>query len=138
VAVPGITGLFQRISGALTARVDRLGGGPGIVGLGTVHAVLPCPIIYPASLSAFAVSDPLRGGLAMFVLGIGTFPTLVAYGTMIGSLSRTRRIHLHRALGVTFCVAWYIPASHGHPAGVPRFPTSTYRTINHRAYVSYL
>ncbi|MFB6312022.1 MAG: sulfite exporter TauE/SafE family protein, partial [Salinirussus sp.] len=45
--------LFGRVSGMLTHRVDRLAGSSAIVGLGMVHAVLPCPIIYPGYLYAF-------------------------------------------------------------------------------------
>jgi sulfite exporter TauE/SafE len=111
--VAGVSGLFNWVSGHLTSRIDRLAGSPRIVGLGTIHAVLPCPIIYPAYLYAFAIGDPIRGALALGVLGVGTIPTLLAYGTMLGTLSAKRRRSLHRGLGVAFLLLGYIPLSHG-------------------------
>lgn len=113
VDIPLLTTVFHRVSGLLTSHVDRLAGSIGIVGLGTVHAALPCPIIYPAYLYAFAIGDPLRGGLALAVLGIGTFPSLFAYGTILGSISPAHRVTLHRVLGIVFFGLGYILLSHG-------------------------
>jgi sulfite exporter TauE/SafE len=113
ISVPVISTAFHRINSLLTKRVDRLAGSSGIVLLGTVHAVLPCPIIYPAYLYAFAIGNPVRGGLSLAVLGLGTFPTLFAYGTMLGSLTATQRGFLHRILGVAFLALGYILLSHG-------------------------
>lgn len=111
--IAGFSRLFGWVSGHLTGRIDRLAGSPRIVGLGTVHAVLPCPIIYPAYLYAFAIGDPVRGGLSLGVLGLGTIPTLLAYGTVLGTVSPERRAALHRGLGATFLLLGYIPLSHG-------------------------
>ncbi|MFB6137076.1 MAG: sulfite exporter TauE/SafE family protein [Halobacteriaceae archaeon] len=117
--VPGLGGAFRRISGALTGGVGGLARSPAIVVLGTVHAVLPCPIIYPAYLYAFAVGDPVRGGLSLAVLGVGTFPTLFAYGTLLGSLSPAHRRRLHRVLGAAFVVLGTVLLTHGlHLLGV--------------------
>lgn len=112
-SIPLLSSAFQRVSGVLLGRVDRLATSGGIVGLGAVHAVLPCPIIYPTYLYAFAIGDPVRGGLSLAVLGLGTVPTLFAYGTMLGSLSTAQRAGLHRALGVGFVLLGYVPLSHG-------------------------
>lgn len=111
--LPIVSPVFRRVSAILTTHVDRLAGSSGIVALGTVHAVLPCPIIYPAYLYAFAIGDPVRGGLSLAVLGIGTFPSLFVYGTALGSLSSTQRSRLHRVLGVAFLALGYILLSHG-------------------------
>lgn len=111
--VPVVSGAFRSVSRLLTAHVDRLAGSTGIVLLGTVHAALPCPIIYPAYLYAFAVGDPVRGGLSLAVLGIGTFPSLFVYGTALGSLSATQRSRLHRVLGLAFFAMGYVLLSHG-------------------------
>ena len=111
--LPFVSAAFRRVSGVLTGHVDRLAGGPGVLALGTAHAVLPCPIIYPAYLYAFAVGDPVRGGLSLAVLGIGTFPSLFAYGTLLGTLSTTQRARLHRVLGVAFFAMGYVLLSHG-------------------------
>ena len=112
-ALPGTSGAFRRVHGLLTGHVDRLAGSTGIVVLGTVHAVLPCPIIYPAYLYAFALGDPFRGGLSLAVLGLGTFPSLFAFGTVLGSLTARQRGALHRVLGVAFLGLGYVLVSHG-------------------------
>ena len=111
--LPGLGRVFGRLTGLLTAKVDRLAGSTGIVGLGTVHALLPCPILYPAYLYAFAIGDPVRGALALGLLGVGTIPTLLAYGLALGSLSVGRRRTLHRAMGVAFLALGYLPLAHG-------------------------
>lgn len=102
-----------RLVAAATNRVDRLAAGPGIVGLGALHGLFPCPIIYPAYLYAFAIGDPLRGGLSLFVLGVGTIPTLLLYGTVLDAVDATRRRRLHRALGAAFVVLGYVLLAHG-------------------------
>jgi sulfite exporter TauE/SafE len=111
--VPGLGPVFTRLTRALTSTVDRAAGSVRIAGLGTVHALLPCPILYPAYLYAFAIGDPVRGALALGVLGLGTIPTLFAYGLTIGSLSVRSRTLLHRAMGVAFLLLGYLPLAHG-------------------------
>lgn len=122
----GLTGsAFARVSTWLTARVDGWVGGPRIVALGALHGLLPCPILYPAFLYAFAAGSPVDGGVSLFALGLGTFPALFLYGTLFGSLSAGRRRPLHRALGVAFVVLGYASFSHGLMAlgiEVPRLP----------------
>jgi hypothetical protein len=111
--LPGLGRLFGAVSGRLSTAIDRLAGSPGIVGLGAIHALLPCPILYPAYLYAFAVGDPVRGALALGVLGLGTIPTLLAYGLALGSISTGNRTLLHRAMGVAFLLLGYLPLAHG-------------------------
>jgi sulfite exporter TauE/SafE len=113
ISIPYLSTAFRRVNGFLTSRVDRLAGSSGIIALGTVHSVLPCPIIYPAYLYALAIGNPVRGALSLGLLGIGTFPTLFAYGTAIGTLSTRQRVGLHRVLGVAFVALGYILLSHG-------------------------
>lgn len=117
-AVPGhdlplVDTLFRRLSEALSSRVDRLATSPGIVALGAVHGFMPCPIIYPAYLYAFSLGSPTRGALSLAVLGIGTIPTLFAYGTVLTSIGPETRVRLHRGLGGAFIILGYIPLSHG-------------------------
>lgn len=120
--VLGGPSIFARVEGlgasvgvidALTARVDTWVNGPRIVGLGAIHGLLPCPILYPAYLYALARGNPLEGGLALGVLGLGTFPTLFLYGTAFGSLAPRSRAALHRVLGVAFIILGYLPLSMG-------------------------
>jgi sulfite exporter TauE/SafE len=123
---------FQRISGLLTARVDSLVGSPRIVGLGAIHGLLPCPILYPAYVYAFALGDPVRAALSLGILGLGTFPTLFAYGTLLGSIGDAHRRTLHRLLGAAFLVLGYIPLSHGLMLlgiHVPHVPVPFYQPL---------
>lgn len=112
--------LFGRVTGALTARVDRWAGDSRVVGLGAVHALLPCPLLYPAYLAAFALGSPTRGALALTALGVGTVPTVLLVGVSVGRFSASGRRRLHRALGAAFVVLALLPLTHGLAAlGVP-------------------
>jgi len=129
-AVPGhdlpvVGALFRRLTGLLSSRIDRLATSPGIVALGAVHGFMPCPIIYPAYLYAFALGSPARGALSLAVLGLGTIPTLFAYGTVLNTIEPETRVRLHRGLGAAFIVLGYIPLSHGlmlYGIHLPHFP----------------
>ncbi|RQG98130.1 sulfite exporter TauE/SafE family protein [Natrarchaeobius oligotrophus] len=109
VSVPGL----ERITGWLVARVDRLANGPGIVGLGAVHGLLPCPVLYPAFLYAFATGSPTGGALALAALGVGTVPAVFAYGTVVDAVDVAHRRRVHRLLGVAFVVLGYVLFAHG-------------------------
>ncbi|MFB6183321.1 MAG: sulfite exporter TauE/SafE family protein [Haloarculaceae archaeon] len=124
--------VFGRVYGALTERVESWVNGPGIVGLGMVHGLLPCPLLYPAFLYAFARGSPAVGAIALGTLGLGTFPTLFLYGTLLGSVDATHRARLHRALGVAFLLLGWIPLAHGLSlAGlpVPHVPVPIYQPL---------
>ncbi|WP_066418411.1 sulfite exporter TauE/SafE family protein [Halorubrum aethiopicum] len=109
VHLPGL----ERVTGWLTGHVDRLANGPGIVALGAVHGLLPCPILYPAYLYAFASGSALSGGLALAALGVGTMPAVFLYGTLIGSVDAVHRRRVHRLLGVAFLALGYVLFAHG-------------------------
>jgi hypothetical protein len=112
--------LFGRLTGALTARVDRWAGDSRVLGLGAVHALLPCPLLYPAYLAAFALGSPTRGALALTALGVGTIPTVLLVGVSVGRVSASGRRRLHRALGAAFVVLALLPLTHGLASlGVP-------------------
>ncbi|WP_280536488.1 sulfite exporter TauE/SafE family protein [Halopenitus sp. POP-27] len=109
IHLPGV----ERVTSVLTSRIDGLAGGPGIVLLGGLHGLLPCPILYPAYLYAFASGSPTAGGIALAALGVGTVPAVFAYGTVIQGLGVRRRRQLHRILGVVFVVLGYVLLAHG-------------------------
>ncbi|MCU4925576.1 sulfite exporter TauE/SafE family protein [Halobacteria archaeon AArc-dxtr1] len=109
VSIPGL----QRVTGWLAAHVERLANGPGIVGLGALHGLLPCPILYPAFLYAFVLGSPVGGALALAALGIGTVPAVFAYGTIIDRIDVAHRRRVHRLLGVAFVVLGYVLLAHG-------------------------
>jgi sulfite exporter TauE/SafE len=124
-AVPVVGGVFGAVTTRLHDRVDDWAAGPGITALGAIHGLLPCPLLYPAFLYAFATGSALDGGLALAALGLGTFPALFAYGTVLGSVDAGLRRRLHRGLGVAFLVAGTIPLANGLRAfgyDVPHVP----------------
>ncbi len=130
-SLPG-SGVFGRVYGAVQGRIDGWATGPGIVGLGLLHGLLPCPLLYPAFLYAFARGSPLGGGLALALLGIGTFPTLFIYGTVLQSISPTHRQRLHRVLGVAFLVMGWMLLSHSLGLlgiAVPHVEVPTYQPL---------
>lgn len=124
--------LFARVHGLLVDRVETWARGPRIVALGTIHAALPCPLLYPAYLYALAVGSPLVGAASLAALGLGTFPTLFAYGALFGSLSADWRGRLHRGLGAAFVALGTIPLFHGLALlglPVPHFDVPIYQPL---------
>ena len=109
IHLPGL----DRVTGWLTGHVDRLANGPGIVGLGAVHGLLPCPILYPAYLYAFASGSAVSGALALGALGVGTMPAVFLYGTVIEGVDAAHRRRVHRLLGVAFVALGYVLFAHG-------------------------
>ncbi len=72
----------------------------GVMGLGTLHAFLPCPLLYPVYMTAVALQNPIHGGLLLLAFGIGTVPTVWTVGAIAGRLSFPERLGLRRVLGV--------------------------------------
>lgn len=125
-------GAFQRVHATITGRVDRWVEGPRMVGLGALHAALPCPLLYPAYLYVLARGRPVRGAVLLAVLGLGTIPTMLAFATVVGSVGADTRARLHRALGAAFLLLGYLPIAMGLGAlgiGVPMPPVPYYQPL---------
>ena len=108
-----LSGIFRRVHSVLASRADRWVNGAGVVGLGALHGFLPCPMLYPAFLYAFAVGSPVEGFLSLAALGVGTVPAVFGYGVLLGSVSVETRRKIHRLLGVAFIVLSYVLIQHG-------------------------
>ena len=120
IAVPGASALVGGIHARLGPRIDAWVSDSRIVGVGAVHGLFPCPLLYPAFLYAFVQGSAAGGAAALAALGAGTIPAVFLTGTLFQSMSPTLRVRLHRALGVAFVVLGYIPLQHGLAAvGVP-------------------
>lgn len=111
--LPVVGTWFGRVSSALVARLDDLVDGPGMVALGAIHGLLPCPLLYPAFLYAAATGSAVTGALSLAALGAGTVPLVFAYGTAFGTLSPGRRASLHRVLGALFLLLALVPLANG-------------------------
>jgi len=106
------SGPFSWIYARIEGHVDEWATGPGIFGFGLVHGFLPCPLLYPAFLYVFAQGSAIGGFVSLALLGLGTFPTLFLYGTIVQSVDATNRARLHRALGIGFLVMGWMLLSH--------------------------
>ncbi|MCQ4332974.1 sulfite exporter TauE/SafE family protein [Natronomonas sp. F2-12] len=109
IEIPGV----GRVTNWIVARIHGYVNGPGIVGLGALHGLLPCPILYPAYLFAFATGSALSGAVALASLGIGTIPAVFVYGTLVEAVDAVHRRRLHRVLGVAFLALGYVLFAHG-------------------------
>lgn len=109
--IPGIT--VGRLLDGAAGRLNRLADGPGIIGLGLLHGLVPCPMLYAAFVYVFAVGSPTVGGAALTAFGLGTVPAVFLYGTAIGSLDHFRSGRLHRVLGGLFVLLGYVLLAHG-------------------------
>ena len=124
-SVPLVGDLFARVSSTLVSRLDRLVDGPGMVVLGAIHGLLPCPLLYPAFLYAATTGSAVTGALSLAALGLGTVPLVFAAGTAFGTLPSHRRAALHRALGGVFLLLALVPLANGLAAfgvAVPKPP----------------
>jgi sulfite exporter TauE/SafE len=108
IAGTGIGSVFARSYTAISTRIDRWVNGVGIVGLGALHGLLPCMLLYPAFLYAFAQGSPIYGLLSLGALGLGTIPSVFLYGTVIQSVSARQRQIVHYGLGVLFIGLGYV------------------------------
>lgn len=80
-------------------RYVALARSPGIVFLGALHGLLPCPLLYVMLTSAVALGDPIRGGVLLLAFGLGTMPMLWGMAALGQRLGAQRRLEWHRAYG---------------------------------------
>lgn len=113
VPVPGVGRVAAAVRGTLLPRVDAWVGDYRIAGLGAVHGLLPCPLLYPAYLYAFVQGSAVGGAAALAALGLGTVPAVFLTGTLASGLEVGTRQRLHRVLGLAFVILGYIPLQHG-------------------------
>ena len=113
VPIPGTDRVTGPVRNTLLSRVDEWVGDSRIAGLGAIHGLLPCPLLYPVYLYAFVQGSPLGGAAALAAFGLGTVPAVFLTGAAVERLSVGSRRRLHRGLGVAFVVLGYIPLQHG-------------------------
>lgn len=109
--IPGIP--IDRLLNGASSRVARVADGPGIVGLGLIHGLVPCPMLYAAFVYVFAVGSPAVGIASLAAFGLGTVPAVLLYGTVLGSIDPRRMAWLHPVLGGMFVLLGYVLLAHG-------------------------
>ncbi|MYL68958.1 sulfite exporter TauE/SafE family protein [Halorubrum distributum] len=120
VPIPGFDRAAAAVSERIVARVDAWVGDWRILGLGAAHGFLPCPLLYPAFLYAFVQGSAVGGAVSLGVLGLGTVPAMLLFGTAFQSMRLETRLRFHRVLGVAFVALGYVPLQHGLATlGVP-------------------
>ncbi len=68
--------------------------------IGLMLGFLPCGLIYGPLAVAAANGSPLRGGMMMLALGLGTVPVLMIFGSATGTVSAVFRSIMFRILGI--------------------------------------
>jgi len=109
--IPGLP--VDRLLSSASGRLTHIADGPGIIGLGLVHGLVPCPMLYAAFVYVFAVGSPVVGVAALTAFGLGTVPAVFLYGTVLGSLDSLQTARLQRVLGFGFVFLGYILFAHG-------------------------
>ncbi|MGJ4788328.1 sulfite exporter TauE/SafE family protein [Leptospira koniambonensis] len=75
--------VFSKVgSKLLKSRENKSPGSRLVIGFtfGMLTGFLPCGILYPAFVMAFATGSPAFGALSMFFFFLGTFPLLFGFG----------------------------------------------------------
>jgi hypothetical protein len=112
----GMERLLARPTGALVGvwrRYVALARSPGIVLLGALHGLLPCPLLYVMFTSAVALGDPIRGGVLLFVFSLGTVPMMWGIGIVGQHLRPERRLVWQRVFGGLVTVWGLVLVVHG-------------------------
>ncbi len=94
--------VLARPTGALVGiwrRYIVLARSPGIVLLGALHGLLPCPLLYVMFTSAVALGDPIYGGSLLFAFSLGTVPMMWGIGIVGQCLRPERRLAWQRVFG---------------------------------------
>lgn len=98
---------------SVLVRLRGVASGPGITGLGALHAFLPCPITAPVLLYAFSTGSGAAGFFAALLVGLGTVPAVFLTGYGGRRLSLTRRTLMLRGLGAAMLLLGLVPLMHG-------------------------
>jgi len=88
-----------RILVSLWRKLNNLARSPGVIVLGGLHGLLPCPLLYIMFSSAVALQDPLHAGLLLLSFGLGTVPMMWGIGVAAHSLTLSKRVALQRVFG---------------------------------------
>lgn len=81
-------------------RLMRLEHPAANFGLGLGNGLLPCGAVYTVLLLAATTGSPLRGGLTMFLFGLGTLPSMIGIGLFAAQASLRARVYLYQGAAV--------------------------------------
>jgi len=89
--------LWRGLEGAASSR--------GVIALGALHGLLPCPLLYVMFSSAVALQSPLQAGLLLLSFSLGTVPMMWGIGFFARRLSLSQRDWVQRSFGA-FIILW--------------------------------
>ena len=79
---------------------------PRALGVGLLWGFIPCGLVYSALATAFALGNPLQGGLWMAAFALGTLPNLLLAGWLgAGTLQQLRQSSVRWLAGL-LVAAW--------------------------------
>ena len=92
--------------------------------LGLCLGLLPCGLVYGPLMVAAGSGSPLRGGMIMAALGVGTLPALLMFGSASAAISGVVRDRMFRLLGLLVALMgmaglWRVLGKMGY---IARFP----------------
>jgi uncharacterized protein len=91
-------GLHQRLNGAMQQLSERSHPLTPVL-LGITWGLIPCGFLYAAQIKAAATGDLLKGATTMLAFGLGTLPSMLAFGLSTAGMSANRRSQLFRMGG---------------------------------------
>ena len=94
-------------------RLKSLANSPGIIVLGALHGLLPCPLLYVMFSSAIALQDPLQSALLLLSFSLGTVPMMWGIGIAAHSLLPQQRVLVQRVFGGVVLVWGAVLIMHG-------------------------
>ncbi|MEI6876898.1 MAG: sulfite exporter TauE/SafE family protein [Spirochaetota bacterium] len=78
--------------------------------LGLVMGLLPCGLSYTAFIASAGAGSAFKGMMVALLLGVGTLPALLFFGTLVASLGASKRRWITRIGGIVVILMglWYL------------------------------
>ncbi|MEQ9618393.1 MAG: sulfite exporter TauE/SafE family protein [Deltaproteobacteria bacterium] len=95
--IPGFTPIYEVIRRMMSSFLKRKGRLAPFL-LGMVNGFLPCPLIYGFLLVSLSQYTPVKGGLMMLFLGLGTIPAMFLIAVVYQKVSPVIKFNLSRLI----------------------------------------
>jgi len=87
--------------------------------IGLLNGILPCGLVYVAIAASLAFGDPLKGGVFMFMFGIGTLPMMLSINISGDIIKRKLVIPFRKTIPYLMVVLGLLFILRGMNLGVP-------------------
>ena len=92
---------------------------PAMFGIGLLHGLLPCGLVYVACAAATSTGDVLSGMRYMIAFGLGTLPMLLVISLLGTKLSFALRFRMQRLIPVSLVIVGLLLLLRGMALGIP-------------------